>query len=175
MRLITPLTSSPGSLTADNLNTTGAHPVRLGLRPGYARSSFYYQIGRSVTFPEAVEINGDQPDIVGLVCGALVAIGSGHVGVVVEPANVISLNVRFAVASAVPSTSASSSGDQVKTDPLASLQRNWVRLFERTTSALASEWSGCDLKLFATTRWTTARASHCSSIAGRSVLSAAMT
>jgi len=51
-------------------------------------------LGRSLILADAVDINGDQPDIIGQVCEALVAIEYSHAGVVVEPANVIFL--RFA-------------------------------------------------------------------------------
>jgi hypothetical protein len=44
--------------------------------------------------PEVVDINGDQPGIVGQICEALIAIEYSHEGTVVEPANVIFL--RFA-------------------------------------------------------------------------------
>jgi hypothetical protein len=47
-----------------------------------------------VTSPDAVDINGDQPAIIGQICEALVAIEYSHEGTVVEPANVIFL--RFA-------------------------------------------------------------------------------
>ena len=44
-----------------------------------------------MTASDAVDINGEQPDIVGRVCEAVVAIEYRHAGVVVEPANVIFL------------------------------------------------------------------------------------
>jgi hypothetical protein len=47
-------------------------------------------IARDVT-PDPVDVNGDEPPIVGLTCQRIVAIEYTHAGVLVEPANVVFL------------------------------------------------------------------------------------